>query len=87
VVVPGIFTQPLQHWHDANGEIWVRKIPSDIAPGTTVLAFQHGITPTDAFSWQGLLAQGDDFLMSLLQLKEDEKVYSAEYAARRAKFV
>ena len=42
----------------------------------TVLTFEHGIAPTNDFSWQKLLAQGDDLLMSILRLKDYDGVSS-----------
>jgi len=71
ILVPGIGTPPVETWPFCSKE-WLQDTLPSTAARPRVLAFQHGITPNDPFSWEELLMQGFSLLNDIVDLRSNK---------------
>ena len=61
MLVPGVGTKPPNEWHDGNGQLWLRSLPSSISSNVSAYAFAHELTPR-RFTYSQTFYQGERLL-------------------------
>ena len=78
IAVPGVGTTAPQDWLDNTGRPWLRDFPLSTAAGLVVCSFNHGLRPSDEFSWEVLLDHGGRLLTAITRFLEGDGVFTPE---------
>ncbi|KAI8940907.1 hypothetical protein NX059_002165 [Plenodomus lindquistii] len=83
VAVAGVGTKSTSEWTDDAGKLWLSRID---APGIGLFSFEHEIRQSHTGLWQSLLNCGQDLLLSVITLVEEQHTLRLAYERTETKY-